>query len=387
MAISKIFFLVLVVVAFHNNKIIMKYVITIFLFFAIEFQLKSQASFTTGPGNYCVGASFTLSGNSGTLSNATFSWSSQPAGSAFGSPNSSVTSVVFSIAAQYTLMLTVASGTITSIAQQTVNVTSFPMLISNSSSVACVSSNNPITFKTLTLVATGASNYSWTSNSPLPINGSGSSMAIVTPTSAVCYTVNGSLQSGCTSSASVCINLQPQFSVQVTPSATVLCISAFGGPDLYADLSVVNPVPPVNSPFTYTWSPSFSLVTSRYIQIIRVVPSVTTEYTVEVKDSQGCVSLPAVATVSVENCLGLGISEQAMYEFLVHPNPVIDHVTITTQNTGKITTLRLVDGMGRLLASWGQPPTAIDLSNIPAGNYYLFIQNVETRQVVPLIKQ
>lgn len=136
-------------------------------------------SFTLN-GPICQGGSVTVTANTGTVVATGYTWTAAPVGPTFSAPNASVTNITFGAANVYTVTLSVASGTNFGIATRTIQVNAAP------NSVTFTASSNTICAgSSVTLTATGATNYTW-------FPGSATSNPIVyTPGSTTTYTVVG----------------------------------------------------------------------------------------------------------------------------------------------------------------------------------------------------
>jgi hypothetical protein len=70
------------------------------------------------------------------------------------------------------------------------------------------------------------------------------------------------------------------------------------------------------------------LVTSGFQSTVKAFPMATMNFTAQIKDSLGCVSLPAIATVSAFICAGVEGDETSNASVYIYPNPVKDLIRI-----------------------------------------------------------
>lgn len=207
-----------------------------------------------GPASVCATnpATLTASGAS------SYTWST----------GATTSSIVPSPSATSVYSVTGNSGGCMSTAQFTLTTAPSPTISISGSTLICSSTSN-------TLTASGANSYTWNT-------GSNSSTIVVTPAFTSNYTVTGS-GLGCTSSKVITVSVTPTPSVSLgAPGA--LC---FGNS---ATLTT-------SGASTYTWS------TGANTNSVPVSPTVTTTYSVAGTGTNGCVSAPVFATVSVVNAL------------------------------------------------------------------------------------
>jgi Secretion system C-terminal sorting domain len=201
----------------------------------------------------CVGSSTTLSATGA----ATYVW--MP-----GNLTGSSVSVSPTATTTYTVTGTSAAGC-TGTATVNIVVNPLPVVAANTSaSVICVGSST-------TLTATGATSYTW-----MPGNLTGSSVS-VSPIATTTYTVTGTNQFGCSSTATVNVVVNPLPVVAANTSASAICV---GGS---ATLSATGAT-------SYTWMPGNLTGAS-----VAVSPIATTTYTVTGTNQFGCSSTATVA--------------------------------------------------------------------------------------------
>lgn len=210
----------------------------------------------------CAGETVTLSPPA--LSGVTaYSWSG-PNG--FSATTSSVILNNISVAASgtYSFSASYASGCSAS-ATVNVSVNVIPsLIISSSSSIICLSNS-------VALSATGASSYTWQ-----PIGAQGQSVS-VTPTVTTVYSVSGTSSLGCTSIATLQVDVSGSPILILTPASPTAC----SGLPLQLTVSGAG---------SYTWNPG-ALSGS----IITINPAAATVYTVSGSSGPGCTSTETLA--------------------------------------------------------------------------------------------
>jgi gliding motility-associated-like protein len=171
--------------------------------------------------------------------------------------------------------------------------------ITASSQTTCIESNFPKFSKPVKLTATGAQNFVWFPYNPLNMTYSLGPQTDVRPSATTIYTVIGST-SVCANSQTLSLTVIPQFTMNVVPPLPAMCLGDS------VKLSIVNihtlAVGPVSA-FTYSWTepgnaPPISL-SNNLTSTVMAFPQNTATYTVEVKDSRKCISLPRLVTVTV----------------------------------------------------------------------------------------
>ncbi len=116
---------------------------------------------------------------------------------------------------------------------------------------------------------------------------------------------------------------------------------------------------------TYTWTPGNLNGTS-----VSVSPSVTTTYTINGRNSNGC-SNSSIVTQSVSLCTGLEDLAQNEASLNVFPNPNNGNYTIQSNTALNLT---IIDQLGRemkTVALNASNQFTFDISGMAAGIYYL----------------
>jgi hypothetical protein len=364
------------------------------LFYIILFNhLSSQVSFTIAS-SICKADTTSITANTGTLSNTSYTWSTNPTGANFSSPNGSMTNVSFLNSGTFIVTLSVTSNSTTSTFQNTITVFTLPLItLTQNSFTTCIASNFPQYSNPVNLSATGGTTYIW--NPPFfPLNGSSPNAPsnTVRPSVYSCFSVTGIDANGCKAMASVCINVIPRFSITVTPSNTTICKNNFSDIGYTAELIASNPsAPAYGSPAThsYSWtnSPSNFILTTIYSPSIICAPQINTTYTVEMLDSLHCISLPALTTVSVQNCTGIYESTLNYWDIKCFPNPVKEKLYIVTSDRNVNIHMKIINTVGVVIKECNLEKQEIDLSEFPTGIYFLKLQNGSEQKIFKFIKE
>lgn len=244
-----------------------------------------------------------------------------------------------------------------------------------SSPTTCIMGNSPKISKQVTLSPSGASNYIWDPPIQPPMPPPFPGPLTVQPLQTTCYTVTG-ITAVCSGSAAICITVNPQFTVGIAPPTASICSGE--------TLTLVSQIGlgGVGSPaaFTYSWAESSNSPTitmSSYLTpTILVFPQNLTTYSLEVWDTQTCVSLPQVATVQVFPCTGLNELKKASSFFTVFPNPAGESCVLKSLEAS-FSEVKLRDVKGRVVKTYFSPggqkvqTIELDLSDIPPGVYFL----------------
>lgn len=157
--------------------------------------------------------------------------------------------------------------------------TPLTMSVTPSAATTCVGAPG------LNLVASGATNYTWTPASG--ISSTFGSNVVATPSTSTQYTVFGATGT-CTGTAIVNITVTPRPTLTITPTNTVICV---GQAYTYTASGA-------GTSGTYTWSPAFTLTNiTGYTNTAN--PTVTTTYSIVGQTSGGCLTNTAVVTLTV----------------------------------------------------------------------------------------
>lgn len=316
--------------------------------FLVKFSDCSIPSNPTGINqSICTNNTATLSATSGS---ATINWFATAlsttilgTGTAYITPTLTVGSYTY-YAEAFTC---VTSATRTAI---TVTVNALPIVSVNSGSICSGSS--------FTINPTGASTYS--------ISGG---FAIVSPTTNASYNITGTSAQGCVSSntavSSVAVNSLP--TITAITNNTLLCTGE-------------------TTSLTASGASNYLWNTSATTSVIAISPTVTTNYTVNGTDANGC-SNSSTITQSVSLCTGISATQSIDASLNVYPNPSNGLFTITgiEQNEN----ISIYNTLGELIKTFQTEKinTTIDLSDNSNGIYFIKIKNSNGEAIHKLIKQ
>ncbi len=158
--------------------------------------------------------------------------------------------------------------------------------ISQSSFTTCIANNSPKFSLPVTLNANGGSTYNWA-----PCIGGYLSIClgnsvIARPQTTTQYTVTA-FTSVCSGTAVITVTVVPQSTLNVQPPMPIACI---GG---CFNFTVINTNTTLPQPYTYSWSVPNNVVGSipnPLAPITIACPSVSTTYSIEMKDFRNCVT-------------------------------------------------------------------------------------------------
>lgn len=232
-----------------------------------------------------------------------------------------------------------AAITVTTIASPTVSVNSGSICTGNS----------------FTIVPSGAATYT--------IQGG---LAVVNPTATTSFSVVGTNSLGCNSNVATSnVTVNPLPTISATTNATLICTLPV---QQSATLTA-------SGASTYTWN------TSANTTSIAVSPSITTTYTVNGTDANGCSNV-AIVTQSVSTCAGINNPANTQNSlFNIYPNPFNTKITVTTD--GSEQTLTIYNIMGSVIFNdvLVAEKTEIDLSKEQSGIYFIRIGNT-TKKII-----
>ncbi len=188
-------------------------------------------------------------------------------------------SISIGTAGVYTCLALGCSGSLIPVTYTVYNSASIPaLLVSASASSVCAGS-------LVTLNVSGANTYTWQ-----PVNLTGSVIS-VTPSVSANYTVTGTSSLGCTSNATLSITVLPNPNVLLLPLTQTLCAGQ--------TLTVTQ-----TGASSYTWQPGNVVTTGSQVVF---TPSVSTVYTINGANSQGCRST-MYNTVTVNSLPNVSVS-------------------------------------------------------------------------------
>jgi PKD repeat protein len=192
----------------------------------INIFLPAPSMAVASPSLGCTNTAYTFTNN--TTGAFGYTWTSNPA-SSISAPNGTNTNITFTNPGAYSITCTANNGTVTNFIVKTITVSIQPTV------TAITSSNNICSGTNLTLTASGASTYSWSTAQT-------TNSVVVSPTANITYTVQGN-NNNCFQVQSVAIN------ATLTPIVSVAnqTICASGTATLLASGAT-----------TYTWSTGFN---------------------------------------------------------------------------------------------------------------------------------
>lgn len=359
-------------------------------FLLIYLNGKSQVNFTI-TSTACAGSTQTLSLVSGTVSVLSNTWATLPAGAVFSAANSTLSTVNFPTAGIYTIAVAAITSNGLAYFTNTISVLSAPSLtLSQSSLTTCITSNFPLFSKPVNLTAIGATNYTWYPIQPTPPTPGNPGSTDVRPSSTSCFTVVGNT-SGCESSASICVTVIPQFSMQVNPNPAIRCM-----PDSLK-LSIENiqstAVGPVSA-WSYSWSETststLTTMSSYFTPTVLVYPTSATAYTAEMRDSRNCASLPVIVNVSLQNCTSIESNTIQDFELHVFPNPIVDELSWKLNFLNSpLEQVTITNAIGQIVYKDKSPKMkdTIDLRFLSKGLYFINFRTEKGERIRKFIKE
>lgn len=212
----------------------------------------------------------------------------------------------------------------------------------------------------LTLTASGANTYSWST-------GATTASITATPTANITYTATGSNTLGCSGMGTQVVTVNPLPTVTASSSSSLICAGQ--------SVSLT-----ANGASTYSWN------TSSTNTIISVTPSVTTSYTVT-GTTNGCSNTVAI-TQSVSACTFIDNNVASTIGLVVYPNPNTGVFTIVLNNS-TTKTIEVMDLTGRVLIGKTTSNDKVDfnINALANGIYYVRIQTDKTVEVAKIVKQ
>lgn len=173
----------------------------------------------------------------------------------------------------------------------TAKVTVMPLpVVTSSNSSICLGQTSA------TLIANGASTYTW--NPASSLSSATGSLVIGTPTATTIYTVTGTNAMGCTNFTTLFVQVNPLPTITVVASASAICkgqqtanLIASGG-------------------LSYTWTPASGINTTTGANVI-ASPLTTKTFTVLSTNSFGCVNY-ATTTITVNALPLINVSEASI---------------------------------------------------------------------------
>jgi len=301
--------------------------------------VNANPTITVNSGSICSGNSFTM------IPSGANTYTFQ-GGNAVVSPTAST---------NYTVAGTNSAGCVSqspATSSVVVNVSPLPTITVNSGSICSGDS--------FTMVASGANTYTFQGGS-----------AVVSPTATSSYTVVGTNTAGCISqtfaTSNVTVNALPTLSATSSGS---ICT----GSSATLTASGAN---------TYSWN------TGGTTSSIVVSPTTTTNYTAIGTSSAGCSGTTTISLV-VSPCTG--IADNSVIDMAgvnVYPNPGSGILNIKLTAISKDANIQILNLVGQVLIN--QAPktdhTVINLTDYPAGVYFVKVSQSGKQQTVKIIKE
>jgi hypothetical protein len=288
--------------------------------------------FNPNSGSVCIGSTFTMT-PSGALS---YTYSS---GTSAVTPTTTTT---------YTIVGVNSVGCYgTQICTVTVNA--LPTLTVNGGAICSGQS--------FTIVPTGAITYTYSSGSD-----------VVSPIATTDYSVTGTDVNGCVTAidaiSSVTVNANP--TVIATSDFTLICTG---------EVVTLN----ASGATSYTWN------TGATTTSVTDSPTITTTYTVNASDVNGCNGSSNV-TVNVNDCVGLQNLSLTTLNVSLYPNPTTGNVTLEL-NT--LTNVLITNALGQvvLTETLSAGKQILDIKNQTNGLYFVKLNQNGKQQIIKLIKQ
>lgn len=308
----------------------------------------------------------------------------------------------------------------------------------NSSNISIATTNSTVCQgQPVTLTASGAGSYNWN-------NGSTSAAITVTPSGNTTYMVTGlNALTGCGSTASQMINVNPSPAVAIFASSNSVCrgnsinLTAFGASNynwntgnsspfitvsptvsttytvigqnqfgctgLATQVVNVNGLPSINvgapnnqiclgesinlsasGANSYTWSSISSYLTG---QQVVVSPNTSVTYNITGTDANGCVG-STTFQLSVNACTGITETTTTASGIKVFPNPS-NGVFVVEFNNDSDKTVEITDLAGRVVmtGSSNQKTASINISHLASGVYYAKLKTNNNVEVVKIVKE
>ncbi|MFN5982635.1 MAG: T9SS type A sorting domain-containing protein [Fluviicola sp.] len=215
---------------------------------------------------------------------------------------------------------------------------------------------SPTVIGTLNSTATGALSLSATIPGSTPV-GTGYRIRVNASNPASTGTDNGS---------NISINLSPTVAITASPANGIIC----AGSSINLSASGAN---------TYVWTPNTALNSSTTANVT-ANPTISLQYTVVGTETNGCTNAQSF-TVTVNDCAGIEENENA---FAVYPNPVIDVLSVTSENNTPIQSLEITDLTGKIIKT--SATNTIDFSELNSGSYFIRIYHENGITVKEIVK-
>jgi hypothetical protein len=241
---------------------------------------------------------------------------------------------------------------------QKITVNPAPTVIVLSNSMAVCAGKSAI------LTAGGALTYAWS-------NGAVGSSIKVNPTGATTYSVIGTNQYNCNTTAAITVSVNPNPNVKIQIDNNLIC---------QGDAIVLSG----SGALTYQWYTSSNFILTG--NPVTSIPLTTGNYTVTGTDANGCTGTD-IASISVEVCPGFSeLSHTGSIR--VYPNPTSGDFTVE-MNSGLDKTIEVTDLTGRVILSGSTVENTfnVNISELAGGLYYVKVTSGNAIDVIKIIKQ
>jgi hypothetical protein len=232
---------------------------------------------------------------------------------------------------------------------QTANVT----LSSSLGLIVSASQNTICSGKSITLTASGAQSYSWST-------GSANSSIVVSPGTSTSYVVAGLITPTCTGSNSISITVNPTPTLNVFSSDSVACIN--------------NTVTLTGSgAAAYTWTFTGGNATVNPVSLSTGTASGVISVSVAGQSIDGCTAT-AVFSQTVRTCVGLEEESSSNVQITVYPNPFVMELNLS----GFSGTVEICNALGQVVISASvKESEAVNTATLPKGVYIVKAYNSE----------
>ncbi len=233
----------------------------------------------------------------------------------------------------------------------TVTVTVTPSLV-----ITVVGSSSLCSGRSLTLTANGANTYLWNNSLSSP-------SIVVSPINTSSYSVTGTDLNGCSNYTSKTITVYPSPTLTVSGDFTIC--------------------PGIQSSLTATGAQYYSWSNGATTPVIFINPTITSIYTVTGSDYRGCSDSRSV-TVETTGCVGMK-KLATEHDLKIYPNPTSGNLSLNIYTECEV---QLMNTSGELLLSKSYFPGTynLNLSNLPAGIYFLEVRNTEGLNILKILK-
>ena len=279
----------------------------------------------SGSNTVCAGSALTLTANGA----SSYTWSS----GSFGN--------TVSVLPLTTVMVCIGEDAFGCVNTDTITILPIPLptlTAIGSQSVICLGG-------TVTLIATGATTYTWS-------NAVVNNTTTVSPTSTSVYTVTGEDITTCTNTTTISVLVNPLPNVIISSSRSVACLG---------ERAIIS----VSGAANYLWNNG---ITSTSIQII---PTANVSFTITGTDLNSC-SKTATYTQIFSQCVG--IEKELISELEVFPNPNNGSFTIKTKSPLQVT---IQNELGQLIKSVeldNGNNLELKIENMPKGIYFIRLE-------------